>query len=99
MALAMLEKLMAAGVVHRVPVGEDLDGFSLAKPAGRVRVADLIELAGHMSAGSSGMVSTPDQLEAIEQAQIHAAGEMTLGMLIGVKQDQAMDSTEGKSEA
>ncbi|MFG0260534.1 MAG: YihY/virulence factor BrkB family protein, partial [Phycisphaerales bacterium JB041] len=81
-SLEMLERLSRAGFLLEVPLGQGREGFSLARPAEKVRARELLELASQVSAG--GRVGAEDgRLGALRRAQLDAAGELSLADLMG----------------
>ncbi|MFG0242119.1 MAG: YihY/virulence factor BrkB family protein [Phycisphaerales bacterium JB054] len=81
-SLEMLERLSKAGFLLEVPLGQDREGFTLARPAEKVRARELLELASQMSAG--GRVAAEDgRLGALRRAQLDAAAGLSLADLVG----------------
>jgi len=80
-SLLMLDKLAETGIVHRVPLGQDCEEFSLARPADEIAATELLELAGRM-AGGTGSREDPDRLTALRRAQLDAAAGVTLADLV-----------------
>ena len=81
-SLEMLERLSKAGFLHEVPLGQGREGFTLARPAEKVRARELLELASQVSAG--GRVSSEDgKLGELRRAQLDAAADLSLADLAG----------------
>lgn len=81
-SLEMLERLSKAGFLHEVPLGQGREGFTLARPAEKVRARELLELASQVSAG--GRVSAEDgKLGELRRAQLDAAADLSLADLAG----------------
>ena len=77
----MLEQLTRAGVVHRVEGRDGPGRIALARPAERVRVADLVELGHRLGATSSG-TNGARVLAELREAEMGAAGARTLADLV-----------------
>jgi len=77
----MLEQLTRAGVVHRVEGRDGVGKIALARPAERVRVADLVELGHRLGASPSG-TNGARVLAELREAEKGAAGARTLADLV-----------------
>ncbi len=92
--LIMLERLIEAGVVHRVPFDEGIDGFSLAKPASQIKLSELLRLARSMTLSrSANQLHESDLLSTIEHAEQAAAGSTTLADLLGIDNKCSQDAS------
>lgn len=81
-SLEMLERLSKAGFLLEVPLGQDREGFTLARPAEKVRARELLELASQVSVG--GRVAAEDgRLGELRRAQLDAAAGLSLADLLG----------------
>lgn len=93
-SLEMLERLSKAGFLHEVPLGQGREGFTLARPAEKVRARELLELASQVSAG--GRVSAEDgKLGELRRAQLDAAADLSLADLAG---SSGVTSSPGATE-
>ena len=80
-SLEMLERLSKAGFLLEVPLGQDREGFTLARPAEKVRARELLELASQVSVG--GRVAAEDgRLGELRRAQLDAAAGLSLADLL-----------------
>lgn len=76
----LLDRLVAAGVVHEVPEGREDHAYVLARPASEVSCRELLEMASELSTGGGG--AEPDSpLEGVCRAQLEAASHLTLADL------------------
>jgi len=78
---AMLEALIQAALIHRVPVGQEREEFTLARPASEIRARELLELTHRMASGSAPH-EEPARVAALRQAQLEAAADITLADLV-----------------
>jgi uncharacterized BrkB/YihY/UPF0761 family membrane protein/DNA-binding IscR family transcriptional regulator len=89
-ALTMLQRLVEAGFVHRVPIGQEREGFTLARPADEISARELLELTDRI-AGESPARNEPERLAQLRRAQLETAARMSLADLMrpGAADDDA----------
>lgn len=83
-SLAMLVRLDEAGVLHRVPEGQEREAFALARPASEISAMELLDLAGRMAGGHAEELET-ERFGTLRRAQQEAAAGMSLADLMGGK--------------
>ncbi|MBK7404259.1 MAG: YihY/virulence factor BrkB family protein [Phycisphaerales bacterium] len=89
-SLLMLERLTDAGLVHRVPEGDETETFALARPAEQIQAVDLLRLASQMT--DQTRQTGTDRLETLRRAQYEAAAGLTLAGLLPAASEPDSDA-------
>lgn len=97
-SIAMLERLQEAGLLHSVPVGDDREEFTLARPAQQIETRELLELAARMS-GSGRAELENERLAKLRRAQLEAVEGVTLADLMASAPTRPPESGAGEAAA